>query len=441
MAEPETRPGEEPAAPGGAARAFRVRPRELPPKVRARVLREALAAWYAEGYISAEQRDLLIARTEAPPPAPPAEPSEDLGDGGWLDRGIALLVNLGAVVLAAGLVAFFAGNWIDLERPAKIASLFVLTLFFYLAGFELTQEGRWRFPTLGLAMVFLGCVTFAVDLALLALIYDFATRHVWSLFFCWTTWLGIAYLLRSRAILLLGLVGFVCWFGAEVGYRWGAYWIHWGRPVHFLGLGALLLAVSALHARRAQRGFAQVYAVSGLTLIFLSTLLLSMADVQQAFRAVDWPTPRDVWLLLYAPYPVAAVALGLWYRRRPRMRVADPPALVALLLFVLLPWVPALALATGGREGWFAVVLTLLASAGLYLGVAWQNRVFLNTSLFFFTLNAYTRFYEYGWNAMPKSLFFVVAGATAIAGGIYVERLRRRIVRRFAGVPVWNGPA
>ncbi|RPI00895.1 MAG: DUF2157 domain-containing protein, partial [Zetaproteobacteria bacterium] len=420
MADPETRPEGDSSARASAAHVFGVRPRELSPKVRARVLREALAAWYAEGYISAEQRDLLLARTEVSAPPFPADLSEDLAGGGWLDRGVAVLVYLGAVVLAAGLLVFFASNWIEFGRVAKVASLFVLTVFFYLAGFELTQEGRWRFPTLGLALVFLGCVMFAVDLMLLALIYDLTTRHVWSLLLCWVTWLGIAYLLRSRVILFLGLIGLVCWFGAEVGYRWGAYWIHWGRPVHFIGLGTLLLAMAGIHAWRAQRGFAQVYAVAGLVLIYLSTLALSMVDVQRAFGAVDWQAPRAVWWMLYAPYPLAAIALGVLHRRWPRMRLTDPPALVALLLFALLAWVPAVAMASGGREVWFVLAITVLTSAGLYLGIAWKSRVFLNTSLFFFTLNAYTRFYEYGWDAMPKSLFFIIAGATAIAGGIYV---------------------
>jgi uncharacterized membrane protein len=55
----------------------------------------------------------------------------------------------------------------------------------------------------------------------------------------------------------------------------------------------------------------------------------------------------------------------------------------------------------------------------------------LNTSLVFFAINIYTRFYEYFWDAMPKSLFFIVGGATLILGGVWVETMRRRIVRRF----------
>jgi uncharacterized membrane protein len=59
--------------------------------------------------------------------------------------------------------------------------------------------------------------------------------------------------------------------------------------------------------------------------------------------------------------------------------------------------------------------------------------VLLNTSLVFFALYVYTRFYEYFWAAMPKSLFFVVGGATLILGGVWVERVRRRLVRQFGG--------
>jgi uncharacterized membrane protein len=91
-----------------------------------------------------------------------------------------------------------------------------------------------------------------------------------------------------------------------------------------------------------------------------------------------------------------------------------------------------IAITPGSRELWFILLLTLLTSAGIYLGVAWESAVFLNTSLVFFAVNLYTRFYEYFWDAMPKSLFFIVGGATLILGGVWVERMRRGLVRRFA---------
>ncbi len=407
---------------------------EISPEIRERILREGLAAWRDQGLISAEQHGMLLAQVAGPAgPARPAKPQRAVVQERKLGRGVTILINLGAIILAAGLIIFFASNWIEFGRAAKIASLFVLTLFFYLVGFELTQEGRWNFPKLGLALVFLGCVMFGVDILLLALIYDLTAEHAWSLLMDWAVWLAIAYLVRSRLILFLGLLGVVSWFGAEVGYLWGGYWIYLGRPFHFLGLGACLLAVSGIQAWRGQRSFAAPYTLVGLLLIYLSSLILSIFDVQKGFRAVEWNAPVAVWLMLYGPYLLALGALYCIHVRWQQTSLSDPPVLTVLFLLALMLLSSIIAWAPGHREFWFILLLTLLTSAGIYLGIAWESAVFLNTSIVFFAVNVYTRFYEYFWDAMPKSLFFIIGGATLIAGGVWVERVRRRLVRQFAG--------
>jgi uncharacterized membrane protein len=200
--------------------------------------RDALATRRAQALLSPEQYDRLLATLTRPVPTARAVDQERK-----LSRGVTILVNLGAIVLGAGLLIFVASNWIEFSRPAKIASLFTLTLFFYVAG-------------------------------------------------------------RSRG----------------------------------------------------------------------------------AARAL--PAGADV----------------------PGQRDRDD---------------------AGSRALWFILLLTLLTSAGIYLGIAWESAVFLNTSLVFFAINIYTRFYEYFCDAMPKSLFFIVGGATLILGGVWVETMRRRIVRRF----------
>jgi uncharacterized membrane protein len=411
-------------------------PSEIPSEIRERIQRESLDAWREAGLLTAEQHARILARISAPAVpalARPATARRAVSQERKLGRGVSILVNLGAIILAAGLIIFFASNWIEFGRAAKIVSLFALTLFFYLVGFELTQEGRWSFPKLGLALVFLGCVMFGVDVLLLALIYDLTAEHAWSLLMDCVIWLAIAYLLRSRLILFLGLIGVVSWFGAEVGYLWGGYWIYLGRPFHFLGLGACLLAISGLQAWRGQRGFAAPYALVGLLLIYLSSLILSIFDVQRGFRAVDWNAPLAVWVMLYAPYLLALIALYVIHVHWQQTSLSDPPVLTVLFLQILMLLTSLIAWAPGHREFWFILLLTLLTSAGIYLGIAWESPVFLNTSIAFFAVNVYTRFYEYFWDAMPKSLFFIIGGATLIAGGIWIERVRRRLVRQFAG--------
>ena len=400
----------------------------VPPEVRERLLRESLAAWRAQGLLSGEQHDRLLASV-----AGPAATQRAVAQERKLGRGVTVLVNLGAIVLAAGLLVFFASNWVEFGRAGKIASLFALTLFFYIAGFELTREGRWSFPKLGLALIFLGCAMFGVDIVLLALIYDLSAERAWALLMDWTVWVATAYLVRSRLVLFLGLAGLVAWFGAEVGYFWGAYWLYLGRPFHFIGLGAGLLAVAGLHAWRGQRAFAAAYSLVGLLLIYLSTLILSIFDLQRAVRMEGWNAPLAVWLLLLGPWGFAVLALASIHAGWRRTRLTDPPVLVVAFVVLLMLLGSVIASTHEPRELWFILLLTLLTSAGIYLGIAWESAVVLNTSLVFFAVNVYTRFYEYLWAAMPKSLFFVVGGATLILGGIWVERVRRRLVRQFGG--------
>jgi uncharacterized membrane protein len=400
---------------------------DIPPAVRDRIVREAIQGWRAAGLLTVEQGDGLLATLSA-------APARATADERKLGRGVTILINLGAIALAAGLLIFFASNWIEFGRGAKIVSLFALTLFFYVAGFELTREDRRGFPKLGLALIFLGCVMFGTDIVLLALIYDLTAEHAWSLLIQCVAWLSIAYVVRSRLVLFLGLLGIIAWFGAEVGYCWGGYWLYLGRPFHFIGLGACLLAVGGLHAWRGQRQFAASWALVGLLLVYLSTLILSIFDLQKNVRLDTSTASAVVWLLFAAPYVLAVAALAIIHVRWRRTALTDPPVLLVLFLLVVMTLASVIAITHQSRELWFILLMTALTSAGIYLGIAWGSPVFLNTSLVFFAVNLYTRFYEYFWDAMPKSLFFIVGGAALILGGIWVERMRRRLVRQFSTV-------
>lgn len=165
-----------------------------------------------------------------------------------------------------------------------------------------------------------------------------------------------------------------------VGYSWGAYWLYLGRPFHFIALGAGLLAVAGIHAWRGARAFAAAWALVGLLLVYLSTLILSIFDLQRSFRVDTASAPPVVWLLLYAPYAAAVIALAIMHFGWRRAALTDPPVLVVLFLMIVMIVGSLTATTPDAREVWFILLLTLLTSAGVYLGIAWASPVFLNTA-------------------------------------------------------------
>ena len=102
-----------------ADRAFGALAPQISPKVRERILREGLATWREEGLISAEQHDRLLARASASLPGSRAAAPEDaIAQERKLGRGVTILINLEAIILAVGLIAGGGHRGIQIWSPA-----------------------------------------------------------------------------------------------------------------------------------------------------------------------------------------------------------------------------------------------------------------------------------------------------------------------------------
>ena len=65
---------------------------------------------------------------------------------------------------------------------------------------------------------------------------------------------------------------------------------------------------------------------------------------------------------------------------------------------------------------------TAAAAAALGIRKHWPDVV--NTSVTFFIVFMYTKFYDWWWDLMPKYLFFLVLGLTALLTLFVLRRLR-----------------
>jgi uncharacterized membrane protein len=399
------------------------------------LLRRHIDAWRRDGLISDEQADALLVRVAAAPGE--AEPGEPAHRPDFqvrsMGRGVTLLVNFGAVVLALGLVIFFASNWAEIGRAMRIVCLLALTGGFQAGGYLLARPARFAFPKLGVALVALGCLLFGASIYLIASLYSLHGPPTQSVaIFCLASF-ALAYLVRSRLILALALILLHTWFGMQVGYAWGAYWLCFWKPVHYLGLGILLLVAGAWQARRGAAEFRNTYLLVGLLTVYISLLILSQRDAQDWREPFLWLTEPAILTLLVLPYLLALLGVAAIYRwpAGRALHLYSPPVVLSASIFAVLVLTSGVAFTGSESRYWWMALLTLLAIAGVYLGIAWRSPVILNTSLTFLVIDIYTRYFEWFWDAMPKSLFFIFGGAAFIVGGIYLERVRRRFVVAF----------
>ena len=119
----------------------------------------------------------------------------------------------------------------------------------------------------------------------------------------------------------------------------------------------------------------------------------------------------------------------------PMRRAAAPsaarPEVIASLVLLL---IGGMLFFVGGAGAGVAVLFNLLLF-GLIVGVialGYRNRepAWVNLGTLFFAVQVIARYVDWFWALMPRSLFFIGAGALLLLGGLWLERARRGVLKR-----------
>ena len=82
----------------------------------------------------------------------------------------------------------------------------------------------------------------------------------------------------------------------------------------------------------------------------------------------------------------------------------------------------------------YPLLFNLLLLGGIvglvFLGYFRGREMLINLALVFFCLGVATRYFEYGFELLDRSLVFIGAGIILIVGGFLLERGRRRVLAR-----------
>lgn len=394
------------------------------------LLQRETASWVARGLITQEQANAILAGYVAAPP---------LGMRRWLQEHlIATLSILGAVLIGLGVLLFIGANWQSIPKGIKLGLLFLGLVVTYGGGYWVTD--RLAMPRVGAALVFLGVILYGAAIFLIAQMYHVRAGSP-SLLLWWSLGaLPLAYAVRSRAVLVLGIST------SLVTLLWyGALWLLGtdGAPQRDIALasvtGATLLGLGLAKSRAKPLVWsAPIPIVAGTALMLASLYLFTFRGI---FDERVAPEPGVSWQFALAFHLNAGAAV----------------------VTSLATWLSA-AVAGRAERGWLGIIVagTLLVVGGAYLvlfapfgspasyailfnaamaaviialivgGYVLGGPGVVNLGVALALLDIVTRYFDFAWRLLDRSLVFIIGGLVLLAFGFILERLRRKVVSTLA---------
>ena len=372
-------------------------------------LRQESSQWQAEGLVSAEQAERLLARYS---------PSRGFSLG-------RLLLGLGACFFGVGLIWLVASNLEELSPGVRFGVVAVLWLAFLL-GAEVLHARRVSPVVVGaartLAAFAVGAVVFQAAQSLQVPAYEARLVGVWGV-----AALLHAYLTRARGPLLVGLAGTAAW----------SVWHGVGDDPTFADFvwtfaltGALMVAVAALH-RGDRRDFAAPWRSVGAALALVGLFVACLPFDEGIDLSFGW------WHgLLLALALVASLVAVLRGDRLDAAEVAVSLGSAATGM-LMVAWVAASNSARVDVGDVAHACVGVLLYVGLAVGLAVSGTLRDSrtlTTLSTVGLVVFTTFQSFAvfGEIITGAWLFLVLGLVFLATGFGFDRARRRIADELA---------
>lgn len=282
-----------------------------------------------------------------------------------LSLGMRVASFLGALALAASVFFLFYQFWGLFGALSQVAILLVASS----ASFGLTLWLRHRdssgyFSKLAALLAF---TCFVLNISMLGQIFNIAPSNnallVWALYA-----LLLAYACHARLLLAAGLGCLLAFAAAQLCSWQGLYWLGFAeRPENFMVPAVLIFLLPWGVDQRRFAGFAVTYRVFGLLGVFVPVFWLA-----------HWGEGS------YLDYPARGIEQAYQF--------------AGFSLGALVIWL-------GVRRDWPEVV---------------------NSGMSFLVLLLYSRLFDWWWERMPKYLFFLLVGLSAVLMLLILRRVRRR---------------
>ena len=400
-----------------------------------------LRHWEREGLITGEQALAIASK---------------YGSGGSARRSqraharlVSVLAVFGAILVGLGIVLFFAANWDQIPKAARLAMITVMVPAAYTLSYWIRYRRRYR--RVGTALLLLGCIIYGAALHLVAQVYNFPVNHplLFTLFFFGI--IPMAYITRSLSVMVLSIGVFLAMIGFWLGHVFARAYYAESQIIYSLILYAVVgLALYGLGRIKMTsaitRPYARAFQLAGLITTLAATYLLGFRALYEkpgSDGLIDPMASTGLWITFLAVIAVAVVLMaGALARQRPKARPMDLITIEAVSVVIALAAMSLPMLIESHQDPLIPVVFNvvlLLSTVGLVaLGYRRGEQAFVNVALAFFGIGVITRYFEVSWGLAHSAAIFVGAGLLLLAGGYLLERARRRVLQHMTAHP--DGP-
>jgi len=285
-----------------------------------------------------------------------------------LSLGMKITSFLGALGLAASVFFLFYQFWGEFSTTTQAFILITAPII----GLTATAYTSYKEKT-GYFSKLLGLVSFAcfvLNISMFGQIFNITPSPnaflVWAIFA-----FLLAYASDARLLLAAGIICIAAFLSAKTGTWSGCYWINFGeRPENFFPAALILFMVPFLPHNK-YSGFAVIYRVFAMLLFFIPILILSNWGMI-SYLNISHNSIEYIYQIAGFAFSAGAIWIGI-------------------------------------KKSWPEVA---------------------NTGNVFFVIFLYTKFYDWWWEWMPKYLFFLIIGLTAILMLLIFKRLRSPAVKK-----------
>ncbi|MFC1648118.1 DUF2157 domain-containing protein [Nanoarchaeota archaeon] len=384
--------------------------------------------WLKEGTITKTQADKMLADTTQ---YKKEQSSNKL---------IVAISTIGAILLGIGAILFIASNWQDMPNIVKVLILVGSTFGAYYIGYSFKYQKK-NLPTVGASLIFLGALLFGATIFLIAQMYNInANNHV--LLLIWLIGvLPLVYAFHSVPIAGLSSLIFYLWIGFFVfrNIRFdNAMGDFFALPVLYLVSGVLLFAIGAIHYMSNNlKQVARTYRIAGIKIVMLALFLLTFRLFSGFYndfnirKGLEISGQLSVGFVIFSIIAIVFCVANLFFNP-PKSETNKIENLISLgllgfaLIFFFFP-----AASSNIYVLLFNLILAGIIFTLIYVGYNKEDMALVNVGMFWLSALIVVRYFDFFWDLLPRSLFFMVGGLILVLGGIALEKKRRQLKTQF----------